>query len=250
MKHFMLIFSASAILCAAIAYAAGHSYDGIRSCDCAKQSLKKGLKPGDLIPVLDVWFGYQCAWATSTLAASGNPPAMPKPPASAEDEDGDFPSMAAYMEWSCMYAAGQLTDGEPSTCWAEGVKGDGIGEIVIARVDTQKQLEIWTGLGKSEKLYRENGRPRKVNVYVMQAADCEVNQYSTVYTNVRALARHTVELKDANGYQPLPLPGYKPLKAKRSPGCDQFITFVAVEILSVYPGSKYRDICISEIRAK
>ncbi|MCU0844705.1 MAG: hypothetical protein MUC76_07240 [Spirochaetes bacterium] len=251
MKHFILAFSACAFLYAIPSYAADHSYDGIRPCDCVKFSLKKGLKPGDVISALDPWYGYQCAWSTSTLPATGKAPALPNPPAGADDEEVDFASMSAYMQWSCMYAAGRLTDGSPETCWAEGAKGDGIGEIVIARVDTKKPLEIWTGLGKSEKLYRENGRPRKVNVYVLQAADCAVNQSSEIFTDITVLARHTVELKDVNAYQPLPLPSHTPLKAKPSPAClDQFTTFVAIEIVSVYPGGKYRDTCISEIRAK
>ncbi len=251
MKRFIFAFCAAAFLCAAIAYSADHSYDGIRSCECAKQSLKKGLRPGDVIPALDPWYGYECAWATSTLAATGKPPDIPKPPASGAEEEPDFESMSAYMDWSCMYAAGRLSDGRPETCWAEGAKGDGIGEIVIARVDTREPLEIWTGLGKSEKLHRENGRPRRVNVCVLQAVDCSVNQYSEIFTDVTVLARHTVELKDVNAFQPLPLPLHKPLKAKPSPAClDQITTFVAIEILSVYPGSKYRDTCISEIRAK
>jgi hypothetical protein len=251
MKKFILAFSACAFLFAIPIFAADHSYHGIRSCDCAKQALKRGLKPGDLLPSLDPWYGYQCAWATSTLAATGKPPVMPKPPAGGAEEEPDFESERTYMEWSCMYAAGRLTDGSPETCWAEGVKGDGIGEIVIAQLDTRKPIEVWAGLGKSEKLYRENGRPRKVNVYVLQATDCAVNQYSTIFTNVRVLARHTIELKDVNAYQPLPLPAYRPLKAEPSPYClDQVTTFVAVEILSVYPGGRYRDTCISEIRAK
>lgn len=248
MKRFISVLAASLLVCVAGAAGADHSYHGIRDCACTKSSLKKGLKTGDVIPLLDPWYGYQCAWATSTLAATGKPPAVPKVP---PDDGPDFEHERAYMEWSCMYAAGQLTDGDPSTCWAEGVKGDGPGEIVIARVDTKKPLEIWTGLGKSEKLHRENGRPRQVNVWVLQASDCEVNQYSTIFRDIHVLARRTVELRDLNAYQALQLPDFKPLKIKVSEAClDQITTFVAIEILSVYPGTKYRDTCVSEIRVK
>ncbi len=248
MKRFVFVLAASLLVCVAGTAVADHSYDGIRDCACTKVSLKKGLKAGDVIPLLDPWYGYQCAWATSTLAATGKPPAVPK---DSPDDGPDFEYERAYMEWSCMYAAGRLTDGDPSTCWAEGAKGDGIGEIVIARIDTRKPLEVWAGLGKSEKLYRENGRPRRVNVMVLQATDCEVNQYSTVFREIRVLARRTVELRDVNGYQALPLPDFKPQKIKASEAClDQGRTFVAIEILSAYPGTKYRDTCVSEIRVK
>ena len=54
-----------------------------------------------------------------------------------------------------------------------------------------------------------------------------------------------------NAYQALQLPDFKPLKIKVSEAClDQITTFVAIEILSVYPGTKYRDTCVSEIRVK
>lgn len=248
MIRVVFVVTASLLVCVARAAGADHSYDGILDCACTKVSLKRGLKTGDVIPLLDPWYGYRCAWATSTLAATGKPPALPSV---RPGDEPDFEHERAYMEWSCMYAAGQITDGDPSTCWAEGAEGDGIGETVIARVDTGKALEIWAGLGKSEKLYRENGRPRKVNVRVLQASDCEVNQYSTVFRDIRVLAHRTVELRDVNGYQALPLPAFKPLKSNVSEAClDQITTFVAIEILSVYAGTKYRDTCISEIRIK
>ena len=61
-------------------------------------------------------------------------------------------------------------------------------------------------------------------------------------TDNRFVARHVVELRDHNGFQPLPLPpnpgGYR--------GSE--LVFVAVRIRSVYPGDKWEDTVISELR--
>jgi hypothetical protein len=81
---------------------------------------------GDVIPLLDLWYGYQCAWATSTLAARGKPPAVPK---DSPDDGPDFEYERAYMEWSCMYAAGN----SPTAILyllGRGRESDGIGETL------------------------------------------------------------------------------------------------------------------------
>lgn len=53
------------------------------------------------------------------------------------------------------------------------------------------------------------------------------------------------------GWQALPLPAAN-VPATRSPGMDpdDLVTrwFIAVQILSVYPGSRWQDSCISAIR--
>jgi hypothetical protein len=80
------------------------------------------------------------------------------------------------------------------------------------------------------------------------------------------LAETEVELNDLNGYQPLPLPEYSPAASRAEviellsslyeevpeylPPPDTYIpaVFIAVEILSVYPGAAYEDTLISEIK--
>jgi hypothetical protein len=78
-------------------------------------------------------------------------------------------------------------------------------------------------------------------VTVLVAERLSHTQDGTVYMNIKARAQIEIELKDFDDYQPLPLPPFK-LAAN-----EENLSFVAIKILSVYPGSKYHDTLISEI---
>jgi hypothetical protein len=196
-------------------------------------SVKKGL-----IPVLNDGKGApRLAWASSTLAADGKDPLRGRPIGKANScERND------HARWSCQYAADKVSDSKTNTAWCEGRPGDGVGEVVVARLRSTKASEIWAGLGTSQALHAANGRPKKVRVSLLQAAREDSGQCSSTYHQVAVLGRHEIVLKDVNGYQALPLP----LDAKDSGRA----LFVAVEILSVYPGTKYQDTCIAEIRSR
>ena len=202
---------------------------------------------------------YVCDWCTSFLPASGR---GPKPlPANLEDLP-DWETMASDHEmelekWHGMYSPWSAMDSDSKTAWCEGRKDNGTGEVLLVKADTSKPVRIWAGLGASADLHRKNSRPEKVKVYVLQASKAYVNigQYADgiEYQDIKVLASGEVILKDLNGYQPLPLPkhsrsssvintssyGAPPVKIEDT-------TFVALEILSVYPGTKYSDTCISE----
>lgn len=53
------------------------------------------------------------------------------------------------------------------------------------------------------------------------------------------------ELRDAKGWQTFPLPDLD--LAKLEPGANERAAFVVVEALSVYPGAKWKDLCINEV---
>lgn len=65
-------------------------------------------------------------------------------------------------------------------------------------------------------------------------------QMGVMYGNNPVLGRLKVTLEDTNGYQHLPLPDI-------AEG-DQ-AAFLGIRILSAFPGAKWQDTCISEIRA-
>lgn len=201
-----------------------------------KEKIHKG-KIGSLFEVIEMKDGFYEQWATSTLKPEGRPPKV-KP---FEEDEGE--SLFAHCEWSCQYCAYSAMDKDSKTAWAEGVPGDGIGEIVIVLVDTRKPVKIWAGFGKSKDIFKKNNRPKKICVYVLQGRwdynGC--TERGNMYTDIHVVAKHTITLKSLNGYQPLRLP-------KHTIRNKKVTTFVAVEILSIYPGTKYRDTCISEIR--
>jgi hypothetical protein len=220
--------------CAAV----GQAYSG-SSCVGAGNAGLKALKVGGQIKDLnEALTGAFKDWATSTLKASGQPP--PRPSKAAEDEDFTNDYGMARDEWSCMYSALRAFDGNKDSAWCEGVAGQGVGEVMVVRADAARQTAIWGGFGKSEALFLANSRPRKIKLWVLQAQQSLAHQYGTGHGEIHVLAEGEAELKDQNGFQDLPVPKFTPLK-------DGKATFLAIQILSVYPGKKYQDTCISEV---
>ena len=121
-------------------------------------------------------------------------------------------------------------DGDLATGWVEGVEGDGEGERLqwpISAVASARSvsLEIRSGYHKSQSLFAANGAPRAVTVRVLDARGQPVGTLSA-------------ELKRTMDAQVLTVP----VTAGRA------FNAVEIEIRSVWPGSKYRDTVISEIR--
>ncbi len=202
---------------------------------------------------------------TSILPAEGEPP---QPPQDGDaDEEAQFMYERALSEWSCMYGPAQVVDGDPITAWSEGVAGSGEGEIIVVHLGDARDVDIWTGFGMSERLHKRNGRPREVRVSVLQALSGMANQFDLTVGHLVILSRGTATLEDVNAYQPLALPAFEVITNRDrldtllAPFFDGAVPqwavnpmepeeslYLAVEILSVYPGSVYEDTLISEIR--
>ncbi len=216
------------------------SYQNSMPCSFKKNiELKKMIKAGTINGLMEHNVNNSSfeAWSTSILKPEGKPPII-----ESADKDELGETKIKYDNWSCMYSAYNAMDNNPKTAWSEGVEGDGIGEILIVSVDTSRPVEIWGGLGVSQELFNANNRPKNIRVYVLQAnASSGAAQFGSFYSDIKVLGNHTIKLKDINNYQPLALPRFTLRK-------DGGRTFVAIEILSVYRGLKYKDTCISEIR--
>lgn len=119
------------------------------------------------------------------------------------------------------YGPENLFDGSDGTAWCEGVPGTGAGESVAISFGGQAMplgLVIRNGYGKSADAYYDNARPRTVEVRTSTG-----NWYRT-------------ELADTIADQDLSLPG-------------EWIDWVSVTIVDVYPGSKWDDTCITALHA-
>jgi hypothetical protein len=192
--------------------------------------------------------GDSVSWATSSLAPSGTPPAAP---GAGANRAARRRHENAMMDWRCQYAASRIRDGDTTTAWCEGVPGDGVGEIAVFQTTAEEgppTLEIWTGYGKSESVFRANNRPRQIRVWALRFevdVEMEDGPGKVEFANPRPAGSRLVELQDLNGWQPLPLPDLN-----RVPAPDKALldVLVGVEIRSVYPGSRFTDTCISEIR--
>lgn len=156
----------------------------------------------------------------------------------------------AQRNWSCKYGTPKLFDGNPATAWAEGVKGNGAGEMVLitGAVDPSRKVEIWAGLGSSEALFKANSRPKNIRVHIIKGAPTGAAQTGYNHENVSWVASTDVTLNDLNGYQPLPLPGFKKEIFKRDPNEWEYSYWILIELVDFYPGSKYEDTCIAEVR--
>jgi hypothetical protein len=124
------------------------------------------------------------------------------------------------------YSADNAYDWNLSTAWVPKSQNDGVGEWLeytygkFSGQETITSLIVFNGYRKSQALWKANARVRDMRVLV----------------NGKPYA--TVHLQDAYNYQTVPL-GKIPLQAKK--------TVLRFEILSVYKGSKYRDVAISEL---
>lgn len=178
-------------------------------------------------------------WSTSFLPAEGRPPERP------EDYDAELYGDSDRHAWSCMYAASSAFDRNQDTAWSEGAEGAGLGEVLVVEVqDFAQPIQILPGFARSEQLFRWNNRPRRIRVYALEAGRTEAAQTGIVYGDLRVAARAEFELEDRRAWQEIQLPvdaHDDDSAAAHSRG------LIAIEILSVYPGSRFQDTLISEV---
>jgi hypothetical protein len=156
-----------------------------------------------------------------------------------EDNEG-------YLVWADMYCPLSLIDGKLSTAWVAG--GKGLGETVLFPADATKPMQIYNGFQRSESLYKKNSRPQGIRVFALSASK-DVGQYGSRYGDIRVLASRDSRLEDRMGPQPLTLPDFA-LPAQGESDYPPIVTLLAIQILSVYPGTAYTDTCISEVSAR
>lgn len=119
------------------------------------------------------------------------------------------------------YRTRNLTDDNRSTAWVEGKKGDGIGEWLVVdfgAATTATAIELRNGYTKNDDIYRKNNRVRDLEIVTSSGET------------------RRVTLADSGAYQRIDLSGFDEME------------WLQLRILSVYPGSKYTDTAISELR--
>lgn len=127
------------------------------------------------------------------------------------------------------YDAKNAHDFNHESVWAEGVRGNGIGEYIIyqypATCPIITGVKILNGHVKNEKLWRANNRIKSLKVYyngkehaILDLEDTRCIQFFEIGTV-----------------------GYGPLTTEQAPWTLKF------EILEVYPGDEYDDTVISEL---
>ena len=179
---------------------------------------------------LDALIALQDAY----LASYSPVPDLQLPLASSVLEDPGIPDR---------YSAGKAVDGALSTSWVEGVEGPGVGEQLAFLISRETSvIEIFPGYG-DERYFIPNNRLCRANltIYVFVAGVTE----KAVIFSVKQLLHTELEFDDRPAIQEfeVELPEIDVL--------PQFGTvFAVIEIVDVYPGTRWDDTCIAEVRVR
>jgi hypothetical protein len=127
------------------------------------------------------------------------------------------------------YHPSYVLDENPATAWVEGADGYGENQsltLPLSPLTSARalRLRIWNGYQKSKDLFAKNSAPRRVRVAVLAPTGEEV-------------VGREVELARAWGPQDVVV--------DVPPG--RGLSAVRLTILSVYPGARYKDTCISDV---
>ncbi len=170
------------------------------------------------------------------------------------------------------YSSTNLFDGFLKTCWVGGDnKTDKTSSLYIHVPDKidldQIILNIFSGYGKSKALYKANARPKKIKLSLFSGFYPE--GFSTEVVSlylIKLFKTQTIVLADTFGVQSFSLNINKDLflqfQKKTKEECKNFSgkeykpndklkliphLILRIEILDSYPGTKYTDVCISEL---
>jgi hypothetical protein len=116
-------------------------------------------------------------------------------------------------------------DDDPRTAWVEGAASSGAGEWIrlhVTRMEgaTKVRLKLRAGYQKSDSLFKANARPREITVTLLPGG-----------TELKAT------LADAEGWQEV--------IAEQPAGK---LEAVQIRVGSVYEGTKYKDLCLSDVQ--
>jgi hypothetical protein len=159
------------------------------------------------------------------------------------------------------YPPSACFDADVATCWVSGA-GTGAASLYIRLPERDNlRLNLLAGYGKNEKLYEWNARPKSIRLSVLAAVNPDgfVSENATMYKTVRFSQTKTVDLVDICAVQSIPL-DFSPQRLSEFkknvlrqyekdfdiPKADSCL-ILQLEIVDTRPGSRYGDICISEI---
>jgi hypothetical protein len=169
------------------------------------------------------------------------------------------------------YGPHNLFDRNPATAWVEGEDGSGTGHYICigAGQDLLPYIVLANGYQKNHDLFLKNNRVKnlKLTLYIALTDEMRVTQAGFEADAVAFPEKWIINLKDVEGYQTFPLPfdtadviKYRHEKIKeyisshredfsgtKAPGVLQDFFFFKFEIVSVYPGSKWDDTCLSDL---
>lgn len=161
------------------------------------------------------------------------------------------------------YPSSNLFDGDYTTCWVCNPGKIENCHPVFIRLPGHNGvvLKIFPGYGKNQDLYYKNSRPRtiRLSLYAGVHAEGYVTEIAKVYKGLSFPTVQTEELADSFGVQTISLKFppekiaafghevYKRFQAEIGHPVVDTAFFLKIEVLDTRKGSKYNDVCISEI---
>jgi len=122
-------------------------------------------------------------------------------------------------------------DGDLSTCWQDGVEGDGTGEVLVYYFDQPRYIvamDIVNGRVISEEKYYDNNRIATMTLYY--------------FSNGEVTASVEIVLEDVYGTEPVHYELTEGLMDEKY-NCEG----IQIVIESIYTGNKYNDLCLTDI---
>ncbi len=175
----------------------------------------------------------------------------------------EYLSFNAREVYNKNYPPENLFDGNMNTCWVCGTeKNKQPASILIRLTDTiNPVINLFPGYGKSKILFQQNARPKKIKVtlYTAYTWGGFAMNYGHHYLAAEFPWEVTLHIPDTFAIQMFPLniltkklKQFKQKVRRKYRDTNDFpleisILIAKLEILESYPGSKYEDICISEI---
>ena len=161
------------------------------------------------------------------------------------------------------YPESNLFDGEIKTCWVCGsyINNNPAGTYVKMPPNDKVYLNIFTGYGKSRELFYKNARPKKIrlSVYATVHPEGYVTEIADGYEGLKYPREQIVTLVDSFGIQTIELDFsrkelnefskqvYRQARSFFGPPLLDSCLIVKIDVLESLPGTKYDDICISEL---
>jgi hypothetical protein len=154
-----------------------------------------------------------------------------------------------------------LFDGDFKTCHIIA-KGDEYPTVWIKLPEKERiKINIFSGYGKSKALYYQNARPEKLHISLyygfLPEGYYSENGFAYQITDLHKV--FDINLKDIFGVQTFSFPikadelDYIKKRAIKAygktafPKADKQGFFIAISVDEIYKGTKYNDVCISEI---
>jgi len=161
------------------------------------------------------------------------------------------------------YPESNLFDGEIKTCWVCGSykNNNPAGTYVKMPPNDKVYLNIFTGYGKSRELFYKNARPKKIrlSVYATVHPEGYVTEIADGYEGLKYPREQIITLVDSFGIQTIELDFsrkelnefskqvYRQARSFFGPPLLDSCLIVKIDVLESLPGTKYDDICISEL---